>query len=88
MPEINMVRNPMYGYNHRGYQSSGELTIPEIPQVKFAPGELKEIEIVHARGLTREGGYSYVLLQRIAERMKDKGISYREAYLELRGENL
>jgi len=77
----------MKGYSKMTYSSAGELTIPEIPQVRFKEGELKPLELVHARGLTREGGYSFQLLIRIAERMKEKGISYRESYLELRYED-
>jgi len=75
----------MQGYR-KNYCVAGELTLPVIVQVMFLEGELKPLEIVHARGLMREGGSSFQLLIRIAERMNEKGISYRESYLELRNE--
>ena len=80
MPTVTKTPNPFHG-TRQEIVGSGTLAVPEVYTVQFDPGELKEIEIVHARGLSRS---DFSLLIRIAKHMRERKISYREAYLELR----
>ena len=57
-----------------------KVSIPHTPQVSFEPGELSVIELVHAKATTH--------LIPISNRMKEKNITYREAFLELKNEGV
>ena len=74
MPDINQVKNSLYGYDEIGV--AGNLSTPTIAEVHFNPGELTKKEQEHARAVAC---VSFIRLLWYAEEMKKAGCTYKQA---------
>jgi hypothetical protein len=87
MPQINSIPNPLHSPDpsSTGTPACFRNILDTTTEVSFAPNELSTLEQVHARATAR---VNFPQLCRIAQIMQDKGITYREAFLELRNEEV